>query len=107
MNPLVESVLADPTSATGKAAYQRLKDLGFSHDADGAAPATTTPTAKPAASADVTPAAGADPASAVVETTVKAAVKSAAAKPATKPAAKLVSKPVAHPISIAARRRVH
>ena len=56
LNPLVEIVLADPTSATGKTAYQRLKDLGFSHDGDGAAAPTTTITKAPAASAEAAPA---------------------------------------------------
>ena len=111
LNPLVEIVLADPTSATGKAAYQRLKDLGFSHDADGAS-ATTTAKA-PAVSAESAPTAAATESAvvagspAVVQTSVKAAVKTAVAKPAAKPVAKLVSRPAARPISIAAKRRAH
>ncbi len=115
LNPLVEIVLADPTSATGKTAYQRLKDLGFSHDAEGAASTTTAVTKAPAASAETatTEAESAASSTSVVQTSVKAAVRpvAAAVKPVTKsvvrPVSRLVSKPVAHPISIAAKRRAH
>lgn len=114
LNPLVEIVLADPASATGKTAYQRLKDLGFSHDAEAAA-STTAITKPPGVSAETAasePAPAAGSSSSVVQTSVKAAVKpvASAVKPVTtvvKPVTKLVSRPVAHSISIAAKRRVH
>ncbi|MBS1953060.1 MAG: hypothetical protein JST89_02680 [Cyanobacteria bacterium SZAS-4] len=117
LNPLVEIVLADPTSATGKTAYQRLKDLGFSHDAESAA-STTAVTKPPAASADsaATETEAASSSTSVVQTSVKAAVKpvagavkpvATAVKPVVHPVARLVTKPIAHPISIAAKRRAH
>ncbi len=119
LNPLVEIVLADPTSATGKTAYQRLKDLGFSHDAETGASATIAVTKPPAASAETAVSetqstAGAS--TSVVQTSVKAAVKPAATsvksvatavKPVVKPVARLISKPASHPISIVAKRRAH
>lgn len=108
LNPLVEIVLADPTSATGKTAYQRLKDLGFSHDAEGAAKSSTI-TKAPAASAEAATAesvSATGSSTSVVQTSVKASVKPAA-KAVAKPATRVVTKPVSHPISIAAKRRAH
>ncbi len=104
LNPLVEIVLADPTSATGKTAYQRLKDLGFSHDADGAA--TSTMTKAPAASTEVEPETASGSSTSVVQTSVKAAVKPADKTLVVKSAARSV-KPVTRTISIAAKRRAH
>lgn len=51
--PLVEIVLAVPTSTTGIAAYQRLKDLGFSQDAAGSAPTAAASIAPSLASSTV------------------------------------------------------
>ncbi|HEY9774996.1 MAG TPA: hypothetical protein V6C81_14625 [Planktothrix sp.] len=49
IGPLVEIVIAEPTSATGQGAYKRLKDLGFSPDAaTTAATPASTPAAAPA-----------------------------------------------------------
>jgi hypothetical protein len=113
--PLVEIVLADPTSATGKTAYQRLKDLGFSHDSEGsAAPATAkSVTGSPDAAASsgtaantASTAAGSSAALAsstdVVQTAGKAAVKAPA-----KPGAKITAKTIVRPISVASKRRPH
>lgn len=117
LGPLVEIVLADPTSATGKTAYQRLKDLGFSHDVEGAVPATTSVTTKSSSTAVDAAATGGAAAETsattpTASTSVKAAVKSSAvtpapAKAAVKPAMKVVAKPAARPITIAAKRRAH
>lgn len=135
LNPLVEIVLADPTSATGKTAYQRLKDLGFSHEAEAsansvAAPASA-PAAKPAsegsvASPSVTPisSTGTQPASGAATqagasaTSGAAGVQETASKvvhSSVKTQPKLVSRPVAHAVvkptlkvtSIAPKRRLH
>lgn len=110
LNPLVEIVLADPTSATGKTAYQRLKDLGFSHESESAAAASTAITKAPSADAATAEAeAAAGSSTSVVQTSVKAAVKpvAGAVKPSVRPIARLVIKPVSRPISIAAKRRAH
>lgn len=120
LNPLVEIVLADPTSATGKTAYQRLKDLGFSHDAEGAAAATTATPAKSPDQSLAAPSAGgasaSSAASAVKAEDKTVATRSAALKTpvkaitAAKPAVvvkPVVSRPVTHPISIASKRRSH
>jgi len=46
LSPLVDIVIAEPTTTTGKAAYKRLQQLGFSQEvADFAAPAEKTATA--------------------------------------------------------------
>ncbi len=116
LNPLVEIVLADPTSATGKTAYQRLKDLGFSHDAEGAAPAAAS--VKTSATGPLTPAAGETAPAAVSSTaqtsvtgTLKTAggkgIASASSKPVAKVPVRVVSKPITRPISMTAKRRVH
>ncbi|HEY9731421.1 MAG TPA: hypothetical protein V6C89_05880 [Drouetiella sp.] len=115
LNPLVEIVLADPTSATGKTAYQRLKDLGFSHEAEGAATSTTTTTTttkSPAAQESMAPTA-VESSPVTAQTSVKGTVKSAppaqavANKIIVKPAGKASVKPISKPITIAAKRRVH
>lgn len=118
LNPLVEIVLADPTSATGKTAYQRLKDLGFSHDAEGAAATVAAPAKSADESLAPSPGGSASSSSVSASTAVKAEVKTGSTKPAVSPKNSVVTKPVvvakpvvsrpnAHPISIAAKRRTH
>lgn len=115
LNPLVEIVLADPTSATGKTAYQRLKDLGFSHEAEGAAATTPTTSTKssPSSSEESVAPTAAESAVAAAQTSVKGTVKSVATvktvanKTVVKAAGKVVPKPTSRPITIAAKRRVH
>lgn len=46
LGPLVDIVIAEPTTGTGKAAYKRLRNLGFSPDASEIA-ATSEPAAAP------------------------------------------------------------
>jgi hypothetical protein len=110
--PLVEIVLADPTSATGKTAYQRLKDLGFSHDSEGsAAPATAKGVADPTASSGTaastaSTAAGLPAALASSTNGVQTAVKAAVKSPA-KSGAKITAKSSVRPSSVASKRRAH
>ena len=95
LGPLVDIVLADPTSATGKTAYQRLKDLGFSHDVDANGVSSSSPSSPD-------PHISSLPSSTVVQTTVKAAVKQPS-----KPIAKTVSKAVIRTNSSTNKRRSH
>ncbi len=84
LGPLVDIVLADPTSATGKTAYQRLKDLGFSHnfDANDVTSSAPSPDLHSSTSSSLA-------SNTLVQTTVKAAVKQPS-----KPIGKTVSKAV-------------
>ncbi|HEY9719182.1 MAG TPA: hypothetical protein V6C69_17030 [Trichormus sp.] len=54
LSPLVDIVIAEPTSATGKAAYKRLQQLGFSQEVtDASPPATASAPPKTTATATV------------------------------------------------------
>ncbi|HEY9677935.1 MAG TPA: hypothetical protein V6C76_07990 [Drouetiella sp.] len=115
LGPLVDIVLADPTSATGKTAYQRLKDLGFSHDS-GSSSSSSTTAVKSALPPSATPAPAEAESSTSVQTSVKGATVKTTATTATttttksvvaKAPVRLSSKPVSRPISIATKRKAH